>query len=355
MPKSDAARHAAELGEGQKPTGGQQREADDALQVEHQVRHPHGLHRREDAGGERQQPEVAARQHGHHRPPRARRRRRQCEVGRIVIDEHAGDGAGGDQQGGGHERRAPPERERQRREERGPQHAAQRQADLLESDQCRPVRGWRPRHDGLGRGGIQHAVAEAGGDEQQDERGVRVRGAGGQQAHRGEDLPEDEQALDAPAIDQRAGWQRDERRADVVHREKGAGLREGQAEVGADQRGDGGDAEGTDVGHRLGDHDQHDDADARAHRRAVRRASAARRSSSVSTPIVGVGRLAHGDARCRSRGSAAARDLRSARGWTAAGDGRRRARAGGRRRDRCACSGSPPRPSRSNGMPYFEK
>ena len=37
-------------------------------------------------------------------------------------------------------------------------------------------------------------------------------------------------------------------------------------------------------------------ADARAHRRAARRASAARRSSSVSTPIVGSVGLSHGDA-----------------------------------------------------------
>ena len=92
-----AAGHAAELGQGEQAAGGDEREAEGALQIEHEVRHPHCLHGGEDTGGDGQQPEVAARQHRDDRPPRARRRRGQRRVGRVAVDEEARDRAGGDQ------------------------------------------------------------------------------------------------------------------------------------------------------------------------------------------------------------------------------------------------------------------
>src|SRR5205814_5171198 len=76
-------------------------------------------------------------------------------------------------------------------------------------------------------------------------------------------------------------------RPEIVDGEEGAGLRQRQPEVVTDQRGDGGNTEGTDVGDGLRQHDDREDRPALAHRpRAASSACTVCRSSSVSTPTV---------------------------------------------------------------------
>src|SRR5207244_9835712 len=111
-------------------------------------------------------------------------------------------------------------------------------------------------------------------------------------------------ASDLPPIGQHAGEERHRDRTDVVGGQERPRLREAEAEVLLEERGDGGNTERPDVRDRLRDDDERQNRVAIARRarvalarpvpgaypherRAARRASTARRSASVSTPIVG--------------------------------------------------------------------
>ena len=285
--EGDASEDAARLGERQVAAGGEQCEPDHALEVEREERHPDRLHRGEHERGAGDEPEVARAEHGGDRPALTRGAAQWRLAGWIAVDARGEHGARDDHQRARGDRPAPAQAQRQRGHQRGSEHAAEGQADLLEPDHRGALARRKPRHGRRRRRRVERAVADTREAEQRQQHAVGARGAGGEQAAGDERLAEHERLRGAPAIGEHAGEERHRDRPEVVDGEEGAGLRQRQPEVVTDQRGDGGNAEGADVGDGLRQHDDREDRPALAHRpRAASSACTACRSSSVSTPTV---------------------------------------------------------------------